>query len=384
MKTLKKFAWMFAAAMTVAGFTACSNTDDPDEPTPNPNPTPDPVEAVTDLSVDFSVVTEGYVDVDVWYPAWTCEMASGDRKWQGYRFEDKTNLKIEKFAQASAHDSNGANAGTHYESWMISPALNVKDAAEKVFSFRSEGSFWKATSSLKVYVLSEPKSTAAVKEELTVKVATEADGNYVWVESGDIDLSGKGDVVYIGFCYEAEGGKSNSTTYRIDDFAFGHKQVAHPEDEALEVNPDAGKLDLSDAVAVAEALTHDNAAKDVVKVKGYIVGCLAAGCPTSFDTVEAAAESMEWAAPFTGSTTVLIADNAEEKDVTKCIFVKLNDQVSSYPGAEGLRSAAQLSDYNGKVGSVNLGKVLGVKGKKMAGFKSLPMVRDMEGWNLLD
>ena len=32
MKKMRKFAWMFMAAMTVAGFSACSNSEDEDLP----------------------------------------------------------------------------------------------------------------------------------------------------------------------------------------------------------------------------------------------------------------------------------------------------------------------------------------------------------------
>ena len=33
MKKMRKFAWIFMAAMTVAGFSACSNSEDEDLPT---------------------------------------------------------------------------------------------------------------------------------------------------------------------------------------------------------------------------------------------------------------------------------------------------------------------------------------------------------------
>lgn len=376
---MRKLSWLLLAGL-MAVFTACSNADD-EEPGGGggivPPPTTDPLKSYLE---EFSVITEGYKDADVWVPTWTCEKVSGDRNWQGYIYTDNSTNIVSKFLQASAHDSQDSNKGTHYESWVITPPLNVKEATEKVFSFRSSGNFWKETSSLKVYVLSEPKSTAATKKELNVPIVTS--GQYTWVDSGDISLAGEGDVVYIGFCYIAEGGASNSTTYRIDDFAFGRKQTAHggdEEEEPVNPNPDTD-LDISDAITVAAAMEYNNAEKKIVTVKGYMVGCIK-GSPskTSYSSAAEAeaAGDLEWKAAFTGSTTVLIADKADETDPSKCLFVKLNDKTSDYPGATGLRDAASLKDNPD-----NLGKVLAVKGKKMAVY-GLAGIRDMEGWKLV-
>ena len=49
---------------------------------------------------------------------------------------------------------------------MITPALNVKDAANKVFSFYSECAFWAETASLEVYVLNEPTSNGVEQREI--------------------------------------------------------------------------------------------------------------------------------------------------------------------------------------------------------------------------
>ena len=259
---------------------------------------------------------------------------------------------------------------------MITPALNVKDATNKVFSFYSEGAYWKETSMLEVYVLNEPKSTATSKEKLNVKIATSADGDYTWVASGDISLEGKGDIVYIGFRYVAEGGKSNSTTYCIDDFAFGRSQVAHEISGGGDTPDPSPEIDWSSAVSVANALQLNN---ETVTVKGYIVGTLAKGCPSSIADVVAAADHVEMqdAGNYTGYSTVIIADNADETDLSKCLWIKTNDKTSDFPGAAGMTSKISLDKNPG-----NIGKLLYVKGTKRAMFTGLPGVRDIEGWQL--
>lgn len=384
MKKMRKFAWIFMAAMTVAGFSACSNSEDEDLPTGgdgggggNPG-TPSVV--VKDTIYQFNNIEADYTPINELCPGWTHEIVSpadDDRTWQSKIFTNKTDNSVDKYIQATAHDSTDKNAGWAYDWWMISPALNVKDAAKKIFSFYSEGSYWQASTKLEVYVLNEPKSTASSKEKLDVKIATSADGNFKWVASGDISLEGKGDIVYIGFHYVAEGGKSKSTIYCIDDFAFGRNQVAHFIEEGVEPEP-TPETDWSKAISVADALEYSNADKTVITVKGYIIGCLKNGASTSFVDIASAVEQVEMGVEsYTGSTTVIIADNAGETDLNKCLWVKLNDQVSQYPGAEGLRSAVALDKH-----PENVGKVLYVKGKKMAMFKALPGVRDMEDWKL--
>lgn len=279
MKKMRKFAWIFMAAMTVAGFSACSNSEDEDLPGTggdggeggNPS-TPSVV--VKDTIYQFNNIEADYTPISELCPGWTHEIISpsdDDRTWQSKIFTNKTDNSVDKYIQATAHDSTDKNAGLAYDWWMISPALNVKDAAKKIFSFYSEGSYWQASTKLEVYVLNEPKSTASSKEKLDVKIATSADGNFKWVASGDISLEGKGDIVYIGFHYVAEGGKSKSTTYCIDDFAFGRNQVEHFVEAGEEPDP-TPEVDWTKAKTVAEALEIANG--ETFAVKGYVVGCI--------------------------------------------------------------------------------------------------------------
>lgn len=356
MKKMRKFAWIFMAAMTVAGFSACSNSEDEDLPGTggdggeggNPS-TPSVV--VKDTIYQFNNIEADYTPISELCPGWTHEIISpsdDDRTWQSKIFTNKTDNSVDKYIQATAHDSTDKNAGLAYDWWMISPALNVKDAAKKIFSFYSEGSYWQASTKLEVYVLNEPKSTASSKEKLDVKIATSADGNFKWVASGDISLEGKGDIVYIGFHYVAEGGKSKSTTYCIDDFAFGRNQVEHFVEAGEEPDP-TPEVDWTKAKTVAEALEIANG--ETFAVKGYVVGCIKNGPSKtgykSFDEAKQAG-NIEWAgaAEFTGYSQVFIADNAEETDGSKCLLVKLNDT----DAAKSLRDAAKLEGHPERIG----------------------------------
>lgn len=383
---MRKFAWIFMAAMTVAGFSACSNSDDDVLPGMGGGngggPTTTPSVVITDTIYQFNNIEAQYTPINELCPGWTHEIVSpadDDRTWQSKTFTNNSTGVTEKYIQATAHDSSDKNAGKTYELWMISPALNVKDAANKVFSFYSEGAYWQSTSSLEVYVLNEPKSTASSKEKLNVTLATSTNpgGNFKgWVASGDISLEGKGDLVYIGFRYVAQGGNSNSTTYCIDDFAFGRAQVEHYMGESGGEEPEpTPDVDWSKAISVAEALTQ--ADNSTFAVKGHIVGCIKNSPSKTFyeSFAEAqAAGDIEWAgaAAFTGYSQVFIADDAAETDGTKCILVKLNDT----DAAKALRNEAKLEGNPDRIGMT-----IYVQGLKKANY-GLPGVREITAYKV--
>lgn len=373
------------AAMTVAGFSACSNSDDDVLPglgggTGGPTTTPSVV--ITDTIYQFNNIEAQYTPINDLCPGWTHEIVSpvdDDRTWQSKTFTSSSTGITEKYIQATAHDSSDKNAGKTYELWMFSPALNVKDAANKVFSFYSEGAYWQSTSSLEVYVLNEPKSNASSKEKLNPVLATSTNpgGNFKgWVASGDISLEGKGDIVYIGFRYVAQGGNSNSTTYCIDDFAFGRAQVEHYMGESGGDTPEpTPDVDWSKAITVAEALTQ--ADNSTFAVKGHIVGCIKNNpSKTFYESFEEAqtAGDIEWvgAAAFTGYSQVFIADDANETDGTKCLLVKLNDT----DAAKALRNEAKLEDNPDRIGMT-----IYVQGLKKANF-GLPGIREISAYKV--
>ena len=389
MKKMRKFAWIFMAAMTVAGFSACSNSEDEDLPGTggdggeggNPS-TPSVV--VKDTIYQFNNIEAEYTPINELCPGWTHEIISpsdDDRTWQSKIFTSKTDGSVDKYIQATAHDSSDKNAGLAYDWWMISPALNVKEADKKIFSFYSQGAYWQNSTKLEVYVMNEPKSTASSKVKLEVNLVTEANANPVgsspfggWVASGNISLEGKGDIVYIGFHYTAEGGKGKSTTYCIDDFAFGRNQVAHFIEEGVEPEP-TPEVDWTKAKTVAEALEIANG--ETFAVKGYVVGCIKYNpSKTSYKSFDEAKQAgdIEWAgaAEFTGYSQVFIADNAEETDGSKCLLVKLNDT----DAAKSLRDAAKLEGHPERIGMT-----VYVNGLKKANY-GLPGIREIDAFKV--
>lgn len=372
---MRKFAWIFMAAMTVAGFSACSNSDDdvlPGMDGGNGGGTGTGSSVVlTDTVYQFNDLKGNFPSISDYYPEWTTETvlpADQSNKWKGYVY----NSTNDKYLRASAYFDNTENAGIQHELWLFSPALNVKDATNKNFSFYTEGSNWQETSTLEVYVLNEPKSTASGKEKLNVKIATSSDGNYKWVASGDISLEGKGDIVYIGFCYKGIG--ESCTTYCLDDFAFGRAQVEHFIGEP-DPTPEVPEADWTKAISVAEALTQ--ADNSTFAVKGHIVGCIKNKPSKTFYESFAEAQTagdIEWAdaAEFTGTSQVFIADDPNETDGTKCILVKLNDT----DAAKALRNEAKLAGNPDRIGMV-----IYAQGLKKDNY-GLPGIREISAYKV--
>lgn len=142
---------------------------------------------------------------------WRNVIVQGDRNWSGKEFEGN------KYVQATGHN---AAAGT-YESWLITPPLDVTNAASKIARFKTAQAFWRETTTFEVFVL-KCEGDATTQTKLNPTLATQSTTQYEFVSSGDIDLSSYSGIVHIGFKYVGLGGASNSTTWCIDDFEFNN------------------------------------------------------------------------------------------------------------------------------------------------------------------
>lgn len=143
-------------------------------------------------------------------------------------------VKGDKAWYQTTFDNNGYAAMTGYkgtapfESWLISPAIDIKNAPNKTFSFQSQvNGYGSTTTTMKVYLLTTADPETAEKIELTSLAkwpTAPASGYSGFVESGDIDLSEYEGTYCIGFVYEATN-DANYGTWTIDDVKFGMGKV---------------------------------------------------------------------------------------------------------------------------------------------------------------
>lgn len=110
-----------------------------------------------------------------------------------------------------------------YENWLITPAVDLSKSDKKVMSFRTQGAYQYAGSSLEVYVMTSDNPATAQLTKVNAKICTPASSGYSdWVNSGEVDLSAFSGVVYVGFRYYSDnGGQGNSATYCLDNVVIG-------------------------------------------------------------------------------------------------------------------------------------------------------------------
>ena len=146
---------------------------------------------------------------------WLNLIVSGDKCWYHASYQNN--------GYAAVTGYKGTNPP--FDAWLITPGLDIKNAASRTLSFRTEvNGYGSTTSKFEVYVLNaQDPALATVKVKLNPQLATApASGYSNWVESGDLDLSqwADGGIYYIGFRYQAAP-DTNYATWCLDDVKFG-------------------------------------------------------------------------------------------------------------------------------------------------------------------
>ena len=151
---------------------------------------------------------------------WSIVTYAGDKPWFWYSYPN--NNPTDFFVQVSGY--NGQNPPQ--DTWLITPALDIKNAKSKTLSFDVNVNPYKATDDkFEVYVLdlADPNQ-ASVKVKLNPTLPSPPASTWSeWTTVDDIDLSAFDDgIYYIGFHYYVEGNTANSyMTWRIDNVSFG-------------------------------------------------------------------------------------------------------------------------------------------------------------------
>ncbi|MBO4955543.1 MAG: choice-of-anchor J domain-containing protein [Muribaculaceae bacterium] len=182
----------------------------------DPNP-PTPGEAVTSFNVDF----EGLSNISA-LTGWTTKEVSGNAAWFTSSYSNNY------FASCTGYGSNKTPGANGFESWIISPALNVDGMTSKTLSFKSMVGY-SGSGTLDVYVLSSADPATATKTKLTANIPAASGTWSDWVESGTISLANFSGVVYIGWVYNAPT-STGYTTYRIDNVVAGDGSTGGGED----------------------------------------------------------------------------------------------------------------------------------------------------------
>lgn len=164
------------------------------------------------LSVSSGGVTGLKEGFDNGIPAdWSNVQKQGTKNWYQTAFNNNNYAAM-----------TGYKGTAPFDSWLITPAVNMSKVEKKVLNFRTQVNGYGATTTkFGVYVLTSADPAACTPEQLSATVATApASGYSDWVNSGDIDLSKYTGTIYIGFRYEATQ-DANYATWCVDDVTLG-------------------------------------------------------------------------------------------------------------------------------------------------------------------
>lgn len=161
-------------------------------------------------------IKEGF---DSGLPAgWLNVQKKGTKAWYQTTFNDNGYAAMTGFKGTAPFDS-----------WLITPAINMNKVEKKVLNFRTQVNGYGATTTkFGVYVLTNADPASCTPEQLNAKLATApATGYSSWENSGDIDLSKYTGTIYIGFRYEATT-DANFATWCVDDVTLGEVSGDNP------------------------------------------------------------------------------------------------------------------------------------------------------------
>lgn len=155
---------------------------------------------------------------------WKNIAEKGKRAWWGYDFTNEN----EKTAKVNAYDSY-ATETYPMEMWLITPPLDFKNAASKIFTFRVMGDILVENQDAKLevcYVDMKGEGDSFYQNPIDIAMPSIPDDNGDWREY-HVNLEGQNiaDVFFIGFHFTATGGRVNSASYFIDDVSFGRTDL---------------------------------------------------------------------------------------------------------------------------------------------------------------
>lgn len=159
---------------------------------------------------------------------WKNLAMEGTRAWWGYTFPDyEVDNQNEKVAKVTAYDSK-ATEDTPCEMLLVSPPLNYKESASKLFTFRVMGNNLtdNMTDKLELCYIYLDGEQMVVEPLSEVQMPAMKDLNDEWQEF-HVDLANQNidDVFFMGFRFKSMRGSSHSAVYYVDDVTYGRTDV---------------------------------------------------------------------------------------------------------------------------------------------------------------
>lgn len=196
---------VFLFTLTVGVLTSCSKEEDFEIPPYKPQLFG---ESFPEEDIDFNAVFD--------FPGWVNFAETGTKKWIERDFDGSGYIQFSSFGSGEA-----SNIG-----WAISPGFNLDSTTGEVLTFKSATNFVdNPDNKLEVFISSNFDGTnvlSATWIPLDAVVADNTTNGYVYVDSGEIDMSSYTGTVHLAF--RATG---NGTTldglFQVDDIKVYQK-----------------------------------------------------------------------------------------------------------------------------------------------------------------
>ena len=181
------------------------------------------------LNEPFDDITHGETFVK---SGWQNVAAVDQRPWQGVDASTMQSITGDgKFVRASAYQY-GQDSTANWETWLVTPALDYKNAASKIFAFSVMGMYMPQDGSstlFEVYYIDVTGATV-YKQNLTASfdIPTTSDDNESW-KTFYLDLEPyaetMADVFYMAFRYVGPNGNQGIVSYYVDDVSWGRTDL---------------------------------------------------------------------------------------------------------------------------------------------------------------
>ena len=223
-----------------------------------------------------------------------------------------------KCAKATSYTGGTGGQDIPTESWLISPTISLAEVTAATLSFDHACNYFNDVKTDVTVWIREGENGAWNQLDIPTYPTS-----FAFVGSGDIDLNAYiGKNIQVGFKYVCT---TKAGTYEVKNFKI--------EERNAEEAPDVPEESIS--VADAIALYDANNAQPNVRVKGYIVGYVSGKVIESGATFGNSGSDVS-------NTNIMIADDANETDYTKCLTIQL-------PSGD-VRSALNLKDNPDNLG----------------------------------
>lgn len=160
------------------------------------------------------LLVKTFEDDDLNSGGWTTQVEVGTADWETGVFNNDI------FAKITNYDF-GTSTNNTSEAWLISPAVDLSNSNNPVFSF--ENAYKYNGDPLETYVSVDYDGTSSPSTATwDLLNPTLSSGGFTWVNSGDLDLSSyKASNVYVAFKYS--GSNSDGSTWEVDDIIISEK-----------------------------------------------------------------------------------------------------------------------------------------------------------------